>query len=184
MTRMAPLTRFTARLRLEPIGPTHVADLLELHRDPGIARWYGAAWTRADAVRETARFAAGWATHGVGKWIAYDRQSGELVGRGGCARKVLAGQERVEVGWAVREPLWGNGFATEIGQAGLDFAFGELAESEVVAVAESHNARSRAVMERLGMRYDRDVPGGILAPGLGAAYADVIFVVYTVAAPN
>ena len=33
--------RETDRLRLEPIGPGHVDDLLALYRDPAVAEWYG-----------------------------------------------------------------------------------------------------------------------------------------------
>ena len=49
------------------------------------------------------------------KWIAHDRATGALVGRGGLSRTELGGAERLEVGWAVRQPLWGQGYATEIG---------------------------------------------------------------------
>lgn len=64
---------------------------------------------------------------------------------------------------------WGSGYATEIGRAGLDYAFSVLGVEEVVSFTEVHNARSRAVMERLGMRY----VGQILRPGLIAGSADV-----------
>ena len=36
--------RCTERLRLEPIGPRHAADLFALLNDPAVAEWYG-AWT-------------------------------------------------------------------------------------------------------------------------------------------
>jgi len=98
----------------------------------------------------------------VHKWMAYRRDTGELVGRGGLSYADLAGSRRLEVGWAVRGPLWGRGYATEIGRAGLDFAFENLAAEEVVAFTERHNVRSRAVMERLGMEY----AGEVLRPGL------------------
>ncbi|MET0417475.1 MAG: hypothetical protein ABW022_15795 [Actinoplanes sp.] len=45
-------TRLTERLRLEPIGPRHGADLLALFRDPAVAEWYG-EWTPDEAARET-----------------------------------------------------------------------------------------------------------------------------------
>jgi RimJ/RimL family protein N-acetyltransferase len=63
----------------------------------------------------------------------------------------------LEVGWTVRSDLWGRGYATEIGRAGLAFAFAELGATEVVAFTEPHNRRSRAVMERLGMRHVHDI---------------------------
>jgi ribosomal-protein-alanine N-acetyltransferase len=143
--------RTTARLRLEPIQPRHADDLWSLHQDPGVGEWYDGAWTRGMIDRYVARSADAWAVDGVHKWMAYDATSGELVGRGGLSRAFVDGARRLEVGWIVRSPMWGQGYATEIGRAALAMAFEELGADEVVAFTEPHNRRSRAVMERLGM---------------------------------
>jgi [ribosomal protein S5]-alanine N-acetyltransferase len=149
--------RTTERLRLEPIRREHAADLWQLHQDDGIAAWWGGKWTHAYADEWATTFERAWARDGVSKWIAYDRVDGSLVGRGGLSRAPVDGEIRLEIGWTVHERFWGQGYASEIGRAGLDFAFGELGETEVVAFTEPHNARSRAVMERLGMQYQRDI---------------------------
>jgi ribosomal-protein-alanine N-acetyltransferase len=147
--------RFTDRLRLEPIRARHAEDLWRLFQDPAVAEWYG-VWTLEKAQREAARMASAWETDGVHKWIAYLRSTGALVGRGGLSRVQIVGQERLEIGWVLLRSFWGQGYATEIGRAGLAFAFEELGAEEVVSVAETRNARSRAVMERLGFRYRQD----------------------------
>ncbi len=149
--------RLTDRLRLEPIGPGHADDLWRLHHDDAVAEWHGGRWTKETARRRAASFGRGWETDGVSRWIAYDRGTGELIGRGGLARWDEDGQERLEVGWTVRADLWGRGYATEIGRAGLELAFDDLGADEVVAFTEPHNRRSCAVMERLGMRHVRDI---------------------------
>ncbi|HLI50171.1 MAG TPA: GNAT family N-acetyltransferase [Thermomicrobiaceae bacterium] len=159
MTEAEPNTarvRLTERLRLEPIGAAHADDVLRLYQDPAVAEWFG-TWTRDMARREAARMAAGWERDGVHKWMAYDRATGELVGRGGLSRVELEGREQLEIGWVVRGRCWGQGYATEMGRAGLAFAFDELDADEVVAYTEARNARSRAVMERLGFRYSHDL---------------------------
>src|SRR5258708_7117956 len=147
--------RLTARLRLEPIRSEHAVDVWRLFQDPAVAEWYG-AWTFAMAQREAARIGEAWTADGVHKWMAYNRLSGALVGRGGLSRAHVAGQDRLEIGWALLRACWGHGYATEIGRAGLAFAFDELAADEVVSYTETRNARSRAVMERLGFRYSQD----------------------------
>jgi ribosomal-protein-alanine N-acetyltransferase len=151
MPEPADRIRFTERLRLEPIGPGHAKDLWRLHQDEAVAEWHGGRWNLDAAHRNAASFGEAWRTVGVHKWIAYDRRTGELVGRGGLSRWAHEGRERLEVGWTVRSDLWGRGYATEIGRAGLSFAFDELGATEVVAFTEPHNRRSRMVMERLGM---------------------------------
>jgi [ribosomal protein S5]-alanine N-acetyltransferase len=147
--------RFTARLRLEPVSVRHAEDLYRLFQDPAVAEWYG-VWTLDMAQREAASIAHAWQTDGVHKWMAYLRSSGSLVGRGGLSRVEMAGQERLEIGWVLLRPFWGQGYATEIGRAGLAFAFEELGADEVISYTEARNVRSRTVMERLGFRHSQD----------------------------
>jgi RimJ/RimL family protein N-acetyltransferase len=189
-----PAARGTARLRLVPIGPEHAGDLWRLHQDEAVAAWHGGRWSLEDAHRHTAAMAEAWAADGVGKWVAYDRRTGQLVGRGGLSRlgattvaagqiaATLAGQEwardRLELGWTVRSELWGQGYATEIGRAGLAVAFAELGARQVVAFTERHNRRSRAVMERLGMRYVGEFTGRGLLEGRTGVHEGVPFALY------
>ena len=157
----------TERLRLVPIGARHAPELWELHQDEGIARWY--PMSREEAMRFAERMERGWRDRGLGKWLAYEESTGALVGRGGPSWTDVGGAERAEIGWAFRGEVWGRGYATEIGHAGLDYAFSDLGVDEVVSFTEVHNVRSRTVMERLGMRY----VGRILRPGWIAGSAVV-----------
>jgi len=164
-------SRFTDRLRLEPIGPAFVEDLWLLHQDDGVAEWFHGKWSRARTLERAEVAARGWATDGVEKWMAYDRSTDDLVGRGGVSFVGLEhdDQKRLEVGWTLRDRYRGRGYATEIGRAGLAFAFDELRAEEVVSFTEPHNERSRAVMERLGMRFEREI-----------IHLDAPFVLYTI----
>jgi RimJ/RimL family protein N-acetyltransferase len=164
--------RDTDRLRLEPVGPEHADDLWRLHQDDAVAAWHGGRWSVSDAHRNAAAMASAWATDGVGKWIAYDRRTGELVGRGGLSRMgpaedltgqiaaALAGdrwaRDRLELGWTVRGDRWGRGYATEIGRAGLGLAFDDLGAGEAVRAVRPRSRRLNQV---------RPGPGG---PGVSA----------------
>lgn len=174
--------RVTQRLRLEPVTEAHAHDLWVIHNDADVARWYG-GWrpTEREALERATDMAHGWRAFGVHKWIAYEHQTGDLVGRGGpsptpadddwgrvndllpneaWARETRDGPRGevvhahwVEIGWALRPRFWGRGFATEIGREGLTYAFDVLRMRAVVSCTEHDNLRSRAVMERLGMTY-------------------------------
>lgn len=63
----------------------------------------------------------------------------------------------MEIGWALRREFWGHGYASEIGRAGLAFAFDTLGIRAVVSCTVRHNVRSRAVMERIGMHYAGEI---------------------------
>ena len=58
----------------------------------------------------------------------------------------------VEIGWRLARPFWGQGLASEAARLALRAGFEALALSEIVSFTTLRNQRSRAVMERLGMR--------------------------------
>lgn len=147
---------FTARLRLEPLSTVHVDDIAAMLADPRVGVTMGGVRDRAYAEERTRLHAQRWTENGFGLWAAYSRSDGGFVGRGGIQHTTLEGQDVVEVGWCLPPARWGHGFATEIGQAGLDLGLRDLGLVEIVAFTLPHNAPSRAVMHRLGMTYDRD----------------------------
>ena len=68
----------------------------------------------------------------------------------------------VEVGWRLARKHWGQGYATEAACAALEVGFARLDLREIVSFTTVGNLRSRAVMERIGMRdarQDFEYPG-------------------------
>jgi RimJ/RimL family protein N-acetyltransferase len=199
-------SRLTAHLRLEPAGPANASDLWLVHNDDEVSRWYDHEKpSRAQAAERATFMADSWRLQGVHKWIAYDRVSGEVVGRGGLSRTpvdddwgqlypllpaepwvraafeirrpVTAHANWVEIGWALRRQFWGLGYAAEIGRAGLAFAFDVLGMQAVVSCTVRHNLRSRAVMERIGMHYAGEIRSRGIAEGAAAPQDDAPFAV-------
>jgi RimJ/RimL family protein N-acetyltransferase len=174
----------TDRLTLTPIGPEHTAELIRLHADPNVAYWNAGAWSEADARRFAVEMQARWLRDHVGKWIAHRRSDGVLVGRGGLSLAVVDGRRRLELGWALRDEMRGQGFATEIGAAGLGFGFGALGHHEIVAFTEAHNRASRAVMERLDMRFVKVIQAPGLVEGSDEVRDDAPFALYRITRPT
>jgi RimJ/RimL family protein N-acetyltransferase len=201
----AGTSRLTTRLRLEPIGPANAHDLWLVHNDDDVAAWHdNEKPTLAQMEQQAKLIGDAWRFHGVHKWMTYDRVGGEVVGRGGLSRTpvdddwgqlyallpaepwvraahdsqrpCMAQAHWLEIGWAIRRTFWGCGYASEIGQAGLAFAFDVLRVEAVVSCTARHNVRSRAVMERIGMRYagemrSRGVIEGVAGEQDDAPYA-------------
>lgn len=68
------------------------------------------------------------------------------------------GQFTTEMGlfWAIGVPYRGQGYATEAARALITYAFETLRMQRIVATTEYANNRSRAVMQRLGMRIEHN----------------------------
>jgi ribosomal-protein-alanine N-acetyltransferase len=146
----------TARLRGEPIGPAHREGLIALLGDPRVGATLGGTATPDDVDRQIAGMAAHWAAHGYGWYAFIDRETGELVARGGPHATHVAGRDEVEIGWTVVSERWNQGLATELGAASLELAFGPLGLVDVVSFTLPDNHASRRVMEKLGFAFERD----------------------------
>lgn len=198
-------SRCTPRLRLEPVGPGSAPDLWLIHDDDEVSRWYGDRPSCEEAERRARSMGESWRLHGVHKWIARDRVTGEVVGRGGLSRTPIdddwgqiyallpaepwvrvahevrhpyvAHANWLEIGWALRREFWGRGYASEIGRAGLAFAFDVLGVQAVVSCTVRHNERSRAVMERIGMRYAGEIRSRGIVEGVHGERGDAPYAV-------
>jgi ribosomal-protein-alanine N-acetyltransferase len=106
------------------------------------------------AVRSVRYFNRHWAERGFGLWAVIDRRDGQLIGQ--CGLNYLMENGEVEVDYALARPYWGRGIATEAAKAALEFGFGSVGLSKIIALAAPENLASRRVMEHLGMAYTRE----------------------------
>jgi RimJ/RimL family protein N-acetyltransferase/8-oxo-dGTP pyrophosphatase MutT (NUDIX family) len=106
----------------------------------------------------------------------------KAAGPGGESLGEVWAADRLELGWALVGEARRRGFATEIGRAGLEFAFGTLGAGAVIAFTERHNRASRAVMERLGMEFAGEIRTEGLVEGQPGVHPDAPFAVYAIRA--
>ena len=59
--------------------------------------------------------------------------------------------------WFIDPDHWNRGYATELAREAVRVAFDVLGLEDVVSFTVTANGSSRAVMEKLGMTYERDV---------------------------
>jgi RimJ/RimL family protein N-acetyltransferase len=146
----------TERLLLRQWRDGDLEPFAALNRDPEVMHHFPAALTReeSDALAEAQRRAI--AERGWGLWAVEIPGSAPFIGFVGLSvpRFEAHFTPAVEVGWRLAREHWGHGYATEAARAAVAFGFGELGLEEIVSFTTVRNARSRAVMERLGMTHD------------------------------
>lgn len=81
------------------------------------------------------------------------RSEHKLIGNCGI-RKDLAEAQQADIGYELNPQYWGQGYATEAARAILDFGFNHLNVHRIWASCVADNARSRGVLEKLGMRQE------------------------------
>ncbi|WP_415947376.1 GNAT family N-acetyltransferase [Streptomyces sp. KLOTTS4A1] len=154
MTLTTP-TLHTDRLRLRPFTDTDAGQLFKLHSDTRVMRYMDSPpW---DDPARAGRFlakCAEMAEEGTGARVAIERVSdrefeGEFVGWCG-----LFGwnpdYRSATLGYCLGEAAWGHGYATEAARALLTWGFETLDLNRVQAEADTRNAASGRVLEKVG----------------------------------
>jgi len=146
----------TERLVLRPWRTSDRALFAALNADPVVMEHFIAPLNRAESDALADRIEADLAAHGWGLWAAEVPGRFEFIGFIGLA---VPGFEApftpcVEVGWRLCQSAWGHGYAPEGAAEALRFAFDELELDEVVSFTSVGNAKSRRVMEKVGMTRD------------------------------
>jgi RimJ/RimL family protein N-acetyltransferase len=147
----------TPRLLLERTRASDLADLLRMHADPVVMATLGGVRSEAVTRAQLDDFIQHWERHGFGPWMLRAPEDRRFLGRGGLRHVVVGGRPEVELLYALMPDAWGRGLASELAGESLRVAFAELSLPDVVAFTQPHNTRSRAVMERAGFQYERDV---------------------------
>ncbi len=101
-----------------------------------------------------------WSEHGFGWYAAVTASGGEWIGfvglnHVGPEAKEVAGDE-VEIGWWLHPGAWGRGLASEGAVAVRDDAFERVGLQRIIGRHQPGNAASGAIMEKLGMAFERD----------------------------
>jgi RimJ/RimL family protein N-acetyltransferase len=146
----------TERLHLLPWRAEDWLQLRPIATDPEVVRYIssGVPWSD-ERIREfVERQVAGFAARGYCFWRLQHKADGEVIGF--CGLQPLEGTSEIEIGWWLARTRWGQGFATEAAREALRDAFERVALERVVAIAQAENRASTHIMEKLGMRYERD----------------------------
>ena len=151
---MAEFRLETERLVLRSWRAADLDPFAAICADPHVMATLGPVMNRAEAAALMERVTAREAQDGHTFWALERRHDAALIGWCGVIRGSagpVAGQ--AEIGWRLARDAWGNGYATEAAQAALDWQFAHLPGAAAWAITHIGNHRSRAVMERLGMRH-------------------------------
>jgi RimJ/RimL family protein N-acetyltransferase len=129
-----------------------------LNADPEVTWDLGGPLSRAESDAKFDRYVATFARHGFARWAIEDVE-GQFVGYAGVMPSSPDHTLRphVEIGWRLAHTAWGKGYATEAARAALSDFFARTGFAEVLSYTSADNARSQAVMERLGLRRERSL---------------------------
>jgi len=141
-----------------------------MNADPRVMEFFPGVISREESRQHFARVRARIAERGYGFWPVEVIGGPSFIGMVGLSNPSFQApfMPAVEIGWRLLAEHWGRGYATEAARAALAFGFERLGLREIVAFTTVANARSRRVMDKLGMRRAPD--DDFLHPDLPAGH--------------
>jgi ribosomal-protein-alanine N-acetyltransferase len=157
--RLFPRTIETQRLRLARWEPADAVAFRPIAQDPRVMRYVnnGEPWSDAKVREFISRQMRHIAHHGFCFWKIQHRPDGRLIGLCGLQALHLGCRWEVEIGWWLTPRYWGRGLASEAASAVMSEARKSLKTKRIVAIAVAENYASRRIMQKIGMRYERNV---------------------------
>ena len=148
----------TPRLFLRHFLITDLDDLFSLYSDPEVIKYIpDAPRTYEETIEELE-----WFLHGhprfpeLGLWATIHRETNGFIGRCGLLPWTIDGQNEVEVAFALSRVYWGQGLATEVAQALVEYGFEKLQLSRLICLIDHGNTASIRVATKIGMTFEKE----------------------------
>jgi RimJ/RimL family protein N-acetyltransferase len=146
----------TERLRLRAWRDSDLPALAAFSADPRVMQFMPKRLTLDECKALAERLRDYYVEPGFRHWVVEVPGVAPCIGLIGLKPPPFAAAFTpcVEIGWRLAAEHWGRGYATEAARRVLAYGFEVCGLSEIVAFTTTANLRSRALMERLGMRRD------------------------------
>ncbi len=149
----------TPRLLVKNPSMTDFSALRMLQQDPEVMRYMGGPRDEARVIANVDKLQSHLTKHGFSFGPVYDKETRQFIGRAGLVKLDFDDKSPdVEFGFFILKPYWNKGFATELGDAFMKYAFESLGVPRVYVTFDPENGAVRQVCEKLGMHFDRASP--------------------------
>ena len=146
----------TPRLLLRPFTPDDAEDLYYIYTHLDLFKYMSnekpLLWEQTRALIDS--FTEYWQRYHFGVWAVVCKKNQKLIGH--CGFKFLENTPEVQIGYLLLKSYWGMGLGTEAASAALKYGFEVAHLNRIVAIAKPENIASRRVMEKIGMKYEKD----------------------------
>lgn len=146
----------TQRLLLRPWRQSDLAPFSEINADPKVMEFYTHPLSLKESAALAEKIQKEYEERGYGFWAVEIPGVAEFIGYIGLNywNKEHKLAPFIDIGWRLSSRFWGKGYATEGAREVLRYGFETLKLEEIFSLAQVDNARSRRVMEKLGMKTD------------------------------
>jgi [ribosomal protein S5]-alanine N-acetyltransferase len=155
----------TKRIFMRKFSNEDIEEFYEIVKQNEVGEWLGLG--KGMSFEETEDYVNKimdhWKTHNFGVWAVINKSNKEIMGH--CGLRYIDETEDLEIIYLLDSKYWGKGFATEAGNAAIQFAFNSLKVNKLLARVRPNNRKSKNVIDKLGFKFigDSEYNGRILS---------------------
>lgn len=146
----------TDRLILRKLTLNDVDRVYQILSDPITMAFWPKPFDYEGAERWVKRSIDFYRDLGFGRYAMILKSSGELIGDCGFMRVEVNGIQENDLGYILDKTFWNQGFATEAAKGCLQYGLDKLRMERIVASMETKHVASKAVAEKIGLRFEQE----------------------------
>ena len=168
---MSPESFSTARLTLRPIRADDASAIFDAYAwDPEVTRYL--TWPPHTSIEQTNSFVRMCLTAQTSRtYMIILKATGVVVG---VFDLRMTGKARLEFGYALARPFWGQGLMTEALTEVAAWALSQPSIWRIGAVADIENVGSMRVMEKAGLRREGVLRRWLVHPNISSEPRDCV----------
>ncbi len=150
----------TKRLYLRPFTPEDLNFLYQLHSNPEVVKsTIDGVQSLQTVQKHLDSFIAHQEKLGFSQWAVFENGTDKFVGRAGLTKRSLNNEvgEQVEIRFAFLPEFWGQGIASEITAALIEFSQAKLKLEKLIAANGLTNEKSSRVLIKHGFKYIKNI---------------------------
>ena len=150
----------TPRLLVRQYTMDDAGDFFALNNNEEVMRYIRPTKTKKECDAFLAQNINFYNTHSnLGRWAIYEKNAKTFVGSFAII-PIDEESGNIQIGYALMQSSWGNGFATELVQHGKKFFFNKHSPDILYALTEEANTASQKVLQKCGFTENGNLVSG------------------------
>ena len=147
----------TPRCLIRELELADVKQLFELYEKPGITEFVEPLFPWKEELEyEKAYIENIYRYQEFGTWLVFHKETGQLIGRAGFEQRELEDGAGLEMGYIIAPEYQNQGYATEVCQALMQYAWENLEYEDVNCLIQKGNTASIHLAEKLGFTFQKE----------------------------
>ena len=147
----------TRRCVVRELSLEDMEALFELYEDEEMARYTEGLYPYEEEMEyQRAYINNMYRYFGYGMWLVFSKETGKVIGRAGLEHREYYEQTELELGYLIGKKYQGQGYATEICKAILEYAKENTGFERINSLIEEGNESSIKLIQKLNFEYIED----------------------------